>query len=120
MVAMGLMDRMRKLTQSVDDLDSLRLQERFAELSLTPLSEARARVPMRVGGEVTRIRIVPRSGIPSLDILINDGSGEVHAVFTGRKNLGGVMPGRGMVIEGVAREERGDLIVLNPAYTLLG
>lgn len=116
---MGIKDRMRRLTQSVDDLDSLRLHERFVDLALAPLCEAQARVPQRLVGEVKRIRIVPRSGIPSLDVLIADGSGEVHAVFTGRKNLGGVAPGRGMVIEGVVHREQGDLVVLNPAYTLL-
>jgi hypothetical protein len=119
MAGVGLKDRMRKMITSVDDLDTLRLHDRFVGLSLTPLAEATARVPMRVGGEIKRLRIVPRSGIPSLDVLIGDGTGEVHAVFTGRRSLGGVAPGRGMVVEGVGHHEHGELVVLNPAYTLL-
>ncbi|MCU1388999.1 MAG: hypothetical protein JWL72_2337, partial [Ilumatobacteraceae bacterium] len=41
------------------------------------------------------------------------------AVFTGRRSIAGVENGRGIVIEGVAREERGRRIMLNPAYTLI-
>ena len=116
---MGLKDLVRRLKTSVDELDAARLQDRFVNLALSPMSDAVARVPLRVGGEVKRIRIVPRSGIPSLDVLVSDGTGEVHAVFTGRRALGGVAPGRGLVVEGVAHYERNELVVLNPGYTLL-
>ena len=109
----------RRLRATVDELDAARLQERFDHLELTPMSEATARVPLRVGGEVTRLRIVPRSGVASLYVVVSDGTGEVHAVFTGRRTLGGVHPGRGIVVEGVGHHERGELVVLNPAYTLL-
>jgi hypothetical protein len=117
--AVGLKDIVRRLKSSVDELDSARLQERFVHLELTPMQDATARVPLRVGGEVKGVRIVPRSGVASLDVLVSDGTGEVHAVFTGRRTLGGVHPGRAIVFEGVAHGERGELVVLNPGYTLL-
>ena len=116
---MGLKDMVRRLKTSVEELDTARLQDRFVSLELTPMNEAGARVPLRVGGEVKRIRVIPRSGIPSLDVLVGDGTGEVHAVFTRRRHLGGVAPGRGIVIEGVGHHERGELVLLNPGYTLL-
>ena len=116
---MGLKDMVRRLRTSVDELDDARLQDRFVHLELTPMHEATARVPLRVGGEIKRVHIVPRSGVPALHVVVSDGTGEVHAVFTGRRTHGGVAPGRGMEFEGVAHRERGELVVLNPAYTLL-
>lgn len=116
---MGLKDIVRRLKTTVDELDTARLQDRFEHLALTPLAEAEARQPMRVGGEVQLIRIVPRAGIPSLEVVVSDGTGEVRAVFTGRTSLGGLAPGRGIVVEGVARRDAQGLVVLNPGYTLL-
>jgi hypothetical protein len=116
---MGLKDVVRRMTSSVEQIDDTRLQNRFAALGLSPMSEARARVVTRVGGEVKRLRIVPRAGNPSLEVLLDDGTGSISIVFTGRRSLGGVHPGRGLVVEGVAHLERGNLVFLNPAYTLM-
>ena len=109
----------RKLNQSIDDTDQARLQSRYQGLGLTPIGEAPTREPIRVGGEVQGLQVVPRAGSPSLEVTIADGSGRAVAVFTGRKRLGGLDPGRTVLIEGVARLERGRLLVLNPAYTLM-
>lgn len=116
---MGFKDLKKRLTASVEELDQLRLQERFTGLDLTPIGEASCRVPVRIGGEVKRLRTVPRHGTPSLEVVISDGTGEAVAVFTGRRSLGGMDHGRGIVIEGVAHPERGKTVLLNPAYTLL-
>jgi hypothetical protein len=116
---MGLKDIVRRLTASVEELDAERLQERFAGLDRTTIAQMPLRQPVRIGGEIIRMRIVPRSGTPSLEIVVSDGTGEVVAVFAGRRSLGGVDHGRGIVLEGVAHTERGRTVVLNPAYTLL-
>ena len=116
---MGIKDRFRKLATSVDDINDDRVRQRLVTLDLTPIGGAEARVALRIGGEIKRLRTVPRSGVPSLDVLITDGTGEIHAVFTGRRALGGIEPGRAVVIEGVARRERGELVILNPSYTLI-
>ena len=63
--------------------------------------------------------MAPRAGSPTLEVVVSDGTGEAVAVFTGRRRIGGVDHGRGMLLEGVAHHERGRLVVLNPAYTLL-
>ena len=117
---MGLKDVVRRMTSSVEQIDDARLQNRFAVLGLTPLADAQARAVVRVGGEVKRLHIVPRAGNPSLEILIDDGTGSISVVFTGRRSLGGVHPGRNVVVEGVAHLECGRLVLLNPAYTLIG
>jgi RecG-like helicase len=74
---------------------------------------------VRLGGEVQGLQVVPRAGSPSLEVTISDGTGRAVAVFYGRKKLPGVDPGRRMVISGVARSERGRMLLINPAYTLL-
>ena len=65
------------------------------------------------------MRTVPRSGIPALEIVVCDGTGDAIAVFTGRRSIGGLEHGRGVMLEGVAHHEHGRLVILNPAYTLL-
>ena len=116
---MGLRDLTKRLRATVEELDDERLQERFAGLGLTPMSDLVARVPARVGGEVMRTRIAPRSGIHAFEITISDGTGSAVAVFTGRRHVAGLEHHRAVVIEGVAHAERGRLVMLNPAYTIL-
>jgi hypothetical protein len=72
-----------------------------------------------VTGEVTRMRVAPRNGVPSLEVVISDGTGDAVAVFTGRRSIPGIEHGRAMSIEGVARDERGRRVMLNPGYELL-
>lgn len=116
---MSLKDRMRKLTASVDELHAARLQDRFNDVPHIDIKGAPKREPIVIAGEVQRMRIVPRAGSPSLEIVVSDGTAEAVAVFSGRRNLGGIEHGRHLVLEGVAHDERGRTVLLNPAYTLL-
>jgi hypothetical protein len=115
----GLRDLGKRLKASVEQLDDERLQERFAGLKLSPIGEVQPRQPVRVGGEVQRVKTMPRSGIPTFEITVCDGTGDLVAVFTGRRHLAGIEHNRAIILEGVARCERGRTVVLNPAYTLL-
>ncbi len=116
---MGLKDLKRRLTASADELDRGRLQDRYRDLGLVRIDAAPRRRPTRVCGEVQSLRVVPRAGSPSLEITVSDGTGKAVALFTGRRRIAGLDCGRGVVLEGVARTERGRLVLLNPAYTLL-
>lgn len=116
---MGLRDLGKRLRASVEELDNDRLHDRFSGLDLTPIEEAPVRRPVRIGGEIQRVLLAPRNGVPALEIVVSDGSGTFTAVFTGRRTIGGMAHGRAVVLEGVAHEEHGRRILLNPAYTLL-
>ena len=116
---MGLRDIGKRLRASVDELDNVRLQGRFVGKELQPIDGLPLRAPVRVGGEVTRMRITPRSGISALEVVVSDGTGDLTVVFTGRRSIGGMGNGRGVLFEGVAHHERGRTVLLNPAYTLL-
>jgi hypothetical protein len=116
---MGLRYLKRRLTASINDLDCERLQDRFAGLELTAISDMACRHPVRVGGEVKRMRTAPRSGVPALEVVVSDGTGDAVAVFTGRRHIAGIDHHRALVLEGVPYAEKGRKIMLNPAYTLL-
>lgn len=108
-----------KLAQTVEELDEERLQKRYCDVDTVPIGEAPLRVRIRVGGEIQGLQVVPRAGSPSLEATIGDGTGRAVAVFTGRRRLGGLDPGRSVIVEGVGRTERGRVLLVNPAYTLL-
>lgn len=109
----------QKLTATVRQLDQARLQDRYQGIDVVPVAGVPLRTPVRISGEVQENRVVPRAGAPSLEVTIDDGTGRAVAIFTGRKRIGGLGLGRGVLIEGVVRLERGRTVLLNPAYTLL-
>ena len=116
---MGLKDAFSSKVKPVRELDAERLVDRFAELRLQPLGELEARDRTKVCGEVKRMTIKPRSGIPSMEIVINDGTGQVTVIFSGRRHIAGIEHGGCLAVEGVAYRERNNTVFLNPAYTLL-
>ena len=116
----GVLKNLRKkLSQSLEDLDDERVQQRLADFGVQSIAEAPTRTPILLAGEIQGLQVVPRAGSPSLEVTIGDGSGRAVAVFTGRRRLAGVDCGRRVVVEGVGRRERGRLLMLNPAYTIV-
>ena len=111
------------LRAPLKELDRHRIATRFAKGDAgngrIAIAEVQLRSHVKIIGEVTGLRVVPRAGSPSLEMTINDGSGSALVVFTGRRRIAGIDPGRALEIEGVAREEHGRVIFLNPQYTLL-
>jgi hypothetical protein len=118
-LVMGLKDAFNSKVKPVRELDADRLVDRFAELRLQPLGELEARDRTKVCGEVKRMTIKPRSGIPSTEIVINDGTGDATVIFSGRRHVAGIEHGHCIVIEGVAYADANRLIFLNPKYSLL-
>jgi hypothetical protein len=109
----------QRLTASVQELERTRLLERFGGLGLTSIEDLAPRQPVRVGGEIHRVVIAPRHGVPTLEVVVADGTGSVTAVFTGRRSIIGVEHGRAIILEGVAVPERDRNVLYNPAYTLI-
>lgn len=118
---MPLRRLVKNLRSSTDDLHREELTGRFEchQHDTVAIADAPRRVRIRIAGEVARIRVVPRAGSPSLEVTVDDGSARALVVFTGRRRIAGIDPGRGIVLEGTAREERNQLVLMNPAYTLL-
>ena len=118
-LVMGLRDAFNSKVKPVRELDADRLVDRFADLRLQPLGELEARDRTKVCGEVKRMTIKPRSGIPSTEIVINDGTGDATVIFSGRRHVAGIEHGHCIVIEGVAYADANRLVFLNPKYSLL-
>jgi RecG-like helicase len=116
---MGIRNLFKQLGSSEEELESKRLATRFETLPCNDISTCKPRELLCVGGEVKRMRVVPRSGAPWFEVVISDGTGDITAVFTGRRSIGGISHGRSVILQGVAQEERGRLLLLNPAYTLV-
>lgn len=85
----------------------------------TPIAEAAVRRPVRVCGQVVRIKTQPAAGLPSLVVSISDDTGTAIAMWSGRRDLGGVTLGRRIVLEGVGAPSPTGPVFMNPAYTLL-
>ena len=109
----------KRLGGSVAELDRTRLQDRCRGLGVTPIDELTHRVPVRVGGEVKRVIVAPRNGVPNLEVMLTDGTGTITAIFAGRRIIPGIEHGRAIVLEGVAVDERDRSVIYNPAYTLV-
>ena len=118
---MALRKALKGLRSSTGDLHRERLTDRFVcdELGTIAIADAPFRTRIAIAGEVARMRVVPRSGSPSLEVTVDDGTGRALVVFTGRRRIGGIEPGRSLVGEGTAREEHGKAVLMNPAYRLL-
>jgi hypothetical protein len=82
------------------------------------MAEARARVRSRFEGEVRRIRIQPLAAVPTLEVVLDDGTGRVSAVFMGRRGIAGIECGRRLAIEGTPVAGERGLTLYNPAYEL--
>jgi hypothetical protein len=117
---MGVRDKLRGLRADTQEIERDRLAHRYAGKGDTSIADAPLRQRTKIAGEVTSIRVVPRAGSPSLEVSVNDGTGLAVAVFTGRRNIPGIGPSKGLVLHGVARQERNRIVLLNPAYQLLG
>ena len=119
---MALKKFLQRLTTPVTELDMERLREFCANLpDVTPINKLEARKEGTAVGEVSTLRIQPRAGAPSLEVTLTDGTGSLVLVWTGRRRLSGVSPGRRMVVSGrpAPTGPRGRLMILNPFYELL-
>jgi hypothetical protein len=112
----------RGLTTSIDELDQQRLREFCSTRGdVTPIAELEPRREGTVVGEISSLSIVPHAGSPWLEATIDDGTGSVVAVWTGRRHIAGVAAGKRLVISGrgAPTGPKGRLRMVNPSYELL-
>jgi hypothetical protein len=88
------------------------------EVPTIRMAEARARVRGRFEGDVRRIRIQPLAAIPTLEVVLDDGTGRVTALFMGRRGIAGIECGRRLAVEGTPVAADRGLTLYNPAYEL--
>src|SRR5580658_1121133 len=85
----------------------------------TPISQLQWRHAARVAGRVKTLRVQPWSGVPTLQCVLVDGSGEaITLVFLGRRSIPGIRNGTRMVAEAMVGKHDGRLAMINPTYEL--
>ena len=117
---MGIRSFGKRLTADNLEIDSERLCERFKDYDFINIADSQTRTRTKLAGEIKRMRIKPRSGVPAVELVINDGTGEATVIFSGRRNIPGVDHGKCIMVDGVPHRDGGRTVILNPAYTLLG
>ncbi|MFZ9169462.1 MAG: OB-fold nucleic acid binding domain-containing protein [Ilumatobacteraceae bacterium] len=117
---MGIRSFGKRLTADNLEIDSERLCERFKDYDFVNIADSQTRTRTKIAGEIKRMRIKPRSGVPAVELVINDGTGEATVIFSGRRNIPGVDHGKCIMVDGVLHRDGGRTVILNPAYTLLG
>ena len=115
---MALRKFVDRLTKPTEQIDREHLTQWCSTMACPALDAVEFRKPVRVGGEVRSIRIVPRAGADALEATITDGHGSLTAVFLGRRKILGVSPGRRIFLEGVVTKDGRTQVMYNPMYQL--
>lgn len=92
-----------------------------SQRDVTPIVALTPRVDATVVGEVTSVRLVPKVGrSPWLEATVSDGEGRLVLMWTGRRSIPGVGPGRRVKASGrpAVRAPDGRLVLMNPIYEL--
>ncbi|HUY21470.1 MAG TPA: amino acid permease [Acidimicrobiales bacterium] len=86
----------------------------------TPVSDLQWRHQARIAGRVKTLRVQPWSGVPTLECVVVDGSGEaITLVFLGRRSIPGIRSGVELTAEARVGKHEGKLAMINPLYELL-
>jgi len=110
---------LRKMTAAEEDLDAEELRDDVArDLHATPIESCPDRQRVTIGGQIRSVTLRPVGGVPALEAELFDGSGAVTLVFLGRRQVGGIEPGRVIVAEGRVRHDEGRSLMFNPRYDL--
>jgi hypothetical protein len=118
---MSVRDRLRRLSTPAHELDEARLREFCAgHPEAVPIGQVEARALVTVVGEVASVRVVPEAGATWLEVTISDGRDRLVAMWTGRRRLPGVEPGRRLILSGRASATGAGrrMLMMNPTYEL--
>jgi amino acid transporter len=86
---------------------------------VTPISALQWRRHARIAGRVKTLRVQPLSGVPSLECVLVDNSGEsITLVFLGRRSIPGIQNGTVMTVEAAVGKHHGVLAMINPLYEI--
>jgi hypothetical protein len=116
---MALKNFIERLRTPVDVLDRADLDASMSGIGCLRIDEVVPPAAVRVAGEVSSVRIVPRAGAPALEVSISDGRGSLIGVFLGRRKITGMSPGRRVIFEGFAAKHGNHTMIYNPEYRFI-
>lgn len=115
----GLLRRaMDRLTTSADEFEAAELLEDSKDAGATPLVDCLERHQATVLGTLRTVTLRPRAGVPALEAELYDGTGVVRLYWLGRRQIGGIEPGRVLEAEGLLTTCDRQRTIFNPKYTL--
>jgi amino acid transporter len=87
---------------------------------VTPIAALEWRRHARIAGRVKTLHVQPWSGVPTLECVLVDDSGEsIVLVFLGRRSIPGVRNGTLMTVDAAVGKHHGKLAMINPLYEIL-
>lgn len=116
---MSLRTRVRSALASNDDV--VADEERTAAALVTgcrPLAELNPRERSSAAGVLRSVVLRPRENVPTVEAELYDGSGTLHLVWLGRREIAGIEPGRRLRVEGMVTVREGHRTMYNPRYEL--
>ncbi len=120
---MELNKAFRRLRAPTKELDREKLRRFCADCpGAESIAEIKPRAEGTVVGEITCVAMVPRpDGSPWLEVTVNDGTGSLQVLWTGRRKIAGIRPGQRVMVSGrcTPKGSQGRLIIYNPRYELL-
>jgi len=111
----------RRWSRRLSETDEERLAAQVRDWAQTVpdavrIDESPVRQRVKVAGVVNRLSVVPGQGVDSLEAVLTDGTGEVTAVWTGRRAIPGLYLGTRLVIEGVVLQKANGRRMVNPGF----
>ncbi len=94
-------------------------RERPPAGALVSMADARFRDRISVHGRVRSVRVAPQRDSPTLELVLDDGTAMLSAVFLGRRSLAGVGIGTHLEATGTVGLHKSRLAILNPEYRIL-
>ncbi|WP_407317632.1 OB-fold nucleic acid binding domain-containing protein [Isoptericola halotolerans] len=116
---MSLRSKVRTALASTEDVAAD--EERTAAALVTgcrPLHDLRPRQRCSAAGVLRSVVLRPRENVPSVEAELYDGSGTLHLVWLGRRQIAGIEPGRRLRVEGMVTDRDGRRTMFNPRYEL--
>ena len=115
------MSLFRRWSRRLSETDEERLAVQVRDWAATVdgavrIDEAPIRQRIKVAGVVNRLSVVPGQDVDSLEAVLTDGTGEITAVWTGRRAIPGLYLGTRLIVEGVLVQTQGGRRMVNPAF----
>jgi amino acid transporter len=88
------------------------------EGSVTRIADVRWRDHVTIHGEVRSLRVVSQHDSPTLELVVDDGTGALSIVFLGRRAIAGIEVGTRLSATATLGVFKNRLAMLNPTYEL--
>lgn len=109
---------LHRLTASDAELDAERLQSDSDRAGAEAVVRCCHGEQVCIAGRLRSVVYTPRETAPTLEAELWDGSGTVLLVWLGRRRIGGIEPGRNVLVRGRLAKRDNKLVIYNPWYEL--